>query len=202
MLFRQVEKGGDDGDFFGGGNAVEDGSIDAVDSGELMVARGDPELVADVGHLIVGDGEVGGGAFAAHGEGGGVVRGEVGGDELVDADIGEDVAVVDEDGFGPDEGGDVLDAAAGFEKVFLVKKVELDAAVFGVGEGAVPFLMKVVGIDRDLGDAGGVQMVEGMGGHGAVKDWHQWLGHGVGHGLEAGSETSAEEEGFLHGGRL
>ena len=122
FFFRQVEKGGDDGNFFVGRNAVEDGGVEAVDSGELMGAVGDAEFVANVGHLIVGDGKMSGGTFAAHREGGSVVRSEVGGDEFVDGDIGEDVAVVDDDGIVRDEGGDVLDAATGFEEVFLVEK--------------------------------------------------------------------------------
>lgn len=163
-----------------------------------MGALGDAEFVADVGHLVVGDGEMGGRAFAAHGEGGGILRGEMSGDELVDRDVGEDVAVVDEDGVGPDEGGDVFDTAAGLEEVFFMEKVEVDAAIVAVGEGAVPFFVQVMGIDGDLGDSGGEEVIEGVGGHGAVKDGHQGLGHGVGHGLEAGSETGAEEESFLH----
>ena len=198
FFFRQVEKGGDDGNFFVGRNAVEDGGVEAVDSGELMVACGDAEFVANVGHLIVGDGKMSGGTFAAHREGGRVVRSEMGGDEFVDGDIGEDVAVVDDDGIGPDEGGDVLDAATGFEEVFLVEKVEFDAAILGIGEGAVPFLVQVVGIDGDFGDSSGEKVIKGVGGHGTMKDGHQRFGHGVGHGLEAGSETRAEEESFLH----
>ena len=81
---------------------------------------------------------------------------------------------------------------------FSWKKVEFDAAILGVGEGAVPFLMQVVGIDGDFGDSSGEKVIKGVGGHGTVKDGHQRFGHGVGHGLEAGSETSAEEESFLH----
>ena len=198
LFFCQIEKGGDDGDFFVGWQAVENGGVDAVDSGKLVGAVGDSELVANVADFVSRNSEMFAWALTADGEGGDVVRSQVGGNELVDADVGEDVAVVDDDGLVRDEGSDVLDAATGFEKVFLVEKVEFDPAILGVGEGSVPFLMKVVGIDGDFGNASGEKVVKGVGGHGAVKDGDQWLGHGVGHGLEAGSETGAEEEGFLH----
>ena len=108
------EKGGDDGDFFVFGDEVEEVGVDAVDAGELMGAFAAVELAVDVGDFSAIEGEVLGGAGGTDGEGGVVVGRHVAGDEFVDTDVGEDVAVIDEDGFVADPGGDVFNAAACF----------------------------------------------------------------------------------------
>ena len=119
-------------------------------------------------------------------------------DEFFDSYVGEDVAVVDEEGILSDEGGDVFDAATGFEENFFVEEVELEPAIGAVGEGAVPFFMEVMGVDGYFLDAGREQVVESMGGHGTMKDGDEGLGDGVGHGLETSSKSGTEEKGFLH----
>lgn len=77
------------------------------------------------------------------------------GDELVDGDVGEDVAIVDDERIVPDEGGDVFDAAAGFEENFFVEEVELDSTIETLREGAVPLFVQVMGVDGDFLNAGG-----------------------------------------------
>ena len=80
-------------------------------------------------------------SFRTNGEGRALVRGLVLGNELVDANVGEDVTVVDEQGFVIDEGGNIFDATAGLEKDLFVKKVKLNAAVGTFGKSAIPLLV-------------------------------------------------------------
>lgn len=188
----EIEKGGYDRDFFVGGNEVENRGADTVDAGELMGACCDAEFVADVGDLVVSHCEVRGGALGANSEGGGVGACFVGGDEVGDSDVGQDVAVVDEKGVVADEGGDVLDAASGFEEVFFVEEVKVDSAIASLGEGSLPLFVQVMGVDGDFFDSGREEVVEGMSRHGAMKDGHEGFGDRVGHGLEAGAESGSE----------
>jgi hypothetical protein len=197
-LFCQFQEGGDDGDFFVGRDEGEDFGVEAVDAGELMGAIGVVELAVDIGDFATLDGEMAVGAVAADGKGGGVVGGEVAGDEFVDAEIGEDVAVVNEEGFVTDEVGDVFDAAAGFEEVWLVEELQCHAAIALVAKGFLPLFMEVVGIDGDVENAGLGEVIEGMHREGAVEDGHEGFWHGVGEGAQAGSETGSKEEGFCH----
>ena len=130
-----------------GGDEVENLRADAIDAGELMAPFRDAQFVANVSHKFILHGEVLCRAIRTDGESSDVLRGFVLGNELVDGDVGEDVAIVDNERIVSDEGGDVLNAATGFEEDFFVEEVKLDSTVVTLWEGAVPFFMEVVSID-------------------------------------------------------
>lgn len=192
FLCGQLEEGGDDGDFFRWRNAVEDGGVEAVDSGELMAAMRDPQLIANVGHLFPRNREMGGGAIAANSQGSKARGRKVLRDQLVDANVGENVSVVDEKGISRDEGGNVFDASTGFKKLFLVKKMKREPPIFGLGEGSPPLCMEVVGVDRYLRDPCGEEVIKSVGRQGAVKDGHEGLWRRVSKRLQASAQASAE----------
>ena len=153
--FNEFEEDGDDGFFFAGGEPVEEGGADHVDAGEEVgaVVAG-AEEVADVEQeACLGiDGDVGGGAGGAEGEGDEIAAVVVMFDEGVEGDVGEDVAVVDEEGVGAvEEVADVGDAAGGFEAVGgFIAEVEGDVRVTGGGEGFGVSVREVMGVDDDV----------------------------------------------------
>ena len=73
-------------------------------------------------------------------------------DEGVEGDVGEDVAIVDEEGVGAvEEVADVGDAAGGFEAVGgFVAEVEGDVRVMGGGESFGVGVGEVMGVDDDV----------------------------------------------------
>ena len=169
ILVDGFQEGGDDGDFLVGGDEVEEFGADGVDAGELLVSGPGGEFLADVEDAIFFDVEVEVGAGGEGGEGGEVVGVLVGLDEFSEGEVAEDVSVVDEEGFAGDPGGDVFDAAAGFEEDFFVEESEGHSPVGFCGEGLFPGVGEVVGVDGDFFNSGGAAMVEGVGDEGAVE---------------------------------
>lgn len=153
--FDEFEEDGDDGFLFAGGEPVEEGGADHVDAGEEVgaVVAG-AEEVADVeqeaGFGV--DGDVGGGAGGAEGEGDEIAAVVVMFDEGVEGNVGKDVAVVDQEGVGAvEEVADVGDAAGGFEAVGgFVAEAEGDVRVTGGGEGFGVGVREVMGVDDDV----------------------------------------------------
>ena len=120
------------------------------------------------------------GAVVLHGESGGVVGREMTGDETVDREVRDDVAVVNEDGVSVDPVLDVFDAATGFEEDRLVKKGERGSAIGVVGESCGPSFVKMVRIDRKVSDPGVDAMIHYVRDEWAVGEGNEGLGQGVG----------------------
>lgn len=151
----QFEEDGDDRFFFARGQPFEEGRADHVDSGEKVGAMmAGAKHVADVEQKAgVGvDGNVGGGAGGAEGEGDEVAAGVVMVDQRGERDVGKDVAVVDQEGVGAvEEVADVGDSTGCFEAVRgFVAEMEGDARVTGGGKGVGVGVGEVVGIDDDV----------------------------------------------------
>lgn len=71
--FDEFEEGRDDGDFFVGGDEIEDFGVDDIDSGELVGTGLAVNLATDIGDAVAFHGEMKGRAVALNGEGCGVV---------------------------------------------------------------------------------------------------------------------------------
>lgn len=80
---------------------------------------------ANVANLATLDRDVEGRAMILNRQGGGVVASHVGGDQAIDGEIGDDIAIVDQDGIVADPLRDVFDASARFKEDGFVKKVRL-----------------------------------------------------------------------------
>lgn len=160
------------------------------------------DLTSNVGDTVALDGKVEGRSVILHREGGGVVGGHMAGDEPVDGEVRYDVAVVDEDRISVDPGGDVFHSSPGFEEVGFVEEGQFGSSVGAIGEGLVPSLVEVMGVDREVGDAGREAVVEGVGDERAIAKGDERLRKGVGQRLKAGAETRAEEKCFAHGQRM
>jgi len=190
-----------------------------------MGSLGDSEKAADVGDAVAIDGDVGVGSGASQTERDGRAESEMGGNEAVEAEIGQDVGVVDEDGLVADPGFDVLQASAGFEEDRFVEEGDRRVAVDrsggrgraqrieggrrrravisgGVGEEPDPFFGEMVGVDGEFADSGVEGVVESVCDEGPVHDRDERLGKAVGEGAESGSQPGAQEKGLRHGGAV
>ncbi len=200
---QHFEKQRDDGEFGGGRDAVEEGGVHEVDAAEEVVGRqAGVEQVADVADAVGGrvEGDVArviriaAGAQDEGDEGAGrAVLRERGGERQV----GEDVAVIDPEGFvARQQVGDVFDAAGGFEQHGLVAEMERAAAVGVVGEGGGVSLGAVVRVDDETLDAGvGDEVVEGESDERLADHRHERFWQCVGERAQPGAEAGAEDEG-------
>lgn len=66
----------------------------------------------------------------------------------------------------------------------------------------VPGLVEMMGVDREVGDAGGEAVVERMGHQRAIGKGDERLWKSVGEGLKSGAEPCAEEKCFSHAERM
>ena len=92
-----------------------------------------------------------------------------------EGEVGEDVAVVDEEGasfaeLGGKEVGDIGDAAGGFEEDRFIAEGEGAGAVAGTGEAVLVGFRAVMGIDDELVDPDAAEVVEGVGDERAVEN--------------------------------
>lgn len=140
----------------------------------------------------------------------------MGSDQFFERNGGEDVAVVDEEGFVRDPGLDVFEAAAGFEEGWFVEEIDGVSAPEAVGGGVavegsegggvrvrvaegLPDIGQVVGVYGEAGDSGVEASVEDPVGEGAVEEWDEGFGDAVGHRLKPCAESCAEDECLSHG---
>ena len=199
-LSHEFHEGRNHGALLLGWNEIEDLRVDAVNAGELMSARGDSEEMTDVDDLLSIERDAEGLSSGADSEGGDIFGGLVGCKELLKPAIGEDIAVVDENGVCTDPLCDVFDASAGFEEFIFVEKGEGGLAIASLGKKGGPGFGEVVGIDGEIRDSGSEALVEGVGDEGAVEDRDEGLGERFSEGAESRSESGPKEEGLAHGG--
>jgi hypothetical protein len=145
-----------------------------------------------------------GGAGGAEGEGDDIAGGVVVLNERGERKVGEDVAVVNEEGVGAvEEVADIGDAAGGLEPFGgFVAEVEGSAVVAGVGEGEGEGPGEVVGIDDDGAGPGGDDVVEGGADEGPVVEGDEGFGQLGGQGAQALPEAGAQNKSLVHGADL
>lgn len=94
---------------------MENFRIDTIDSRELMGSGQFRDFAVNVGNSAALDGEVESGSVGLHCERGGIIRAHVARNKAVDWEVGDDVAIVDENRVTIDPLFDIFDTAAGFE---------------------------------------------------------------------------------------
>lgn len=198
----EFEEGRDDGDFFVGRDKVEDFGVDDIDSRELVGAGLSVHESANVGDAMAVDGNVESGAVVPDRQCGGIVGRHVSGDEPVDGEVGDNIAVVDEDGVSIDPVGDVFDTASGFEEDGFVEKCELGPPVSSIREGLFPLFMEVMGVDGEISNSGLETVIENVCDEGTVGKRNEGLWKGVCQGTQTGSESGSEKKGFSHARRM
>ena len=104
------------------------------------------------------------------------------GDEFANIDVGEDIAIVNEDRIIADEGTNVADAAAGFEQHGLVIEAQWRAMEAALWVSCWPRLGNVVRVDGKFLNANRLAEAQGVIGHGLMEDRNQRLGQDVGEG--------------------
>jgi|TARA_B100000959_G_scaffold8738_1_gene8770 hypothetical protein len=122
---------------------------------------------------------------------------DVGIDETIDFQGGQDVAIADKERFVPDPGFNVLEPPSGFEKDRFVEEGEWCSSIGSVGECFLPLSGQVVGVDGELLDSGGQAVVEGVLDQGSVKDGDERFGKDVGEWPQTRAQTGSKEKGFL-----
>lgn len=95
-LGSELQKGGDDGDFFVCGNQVQNGGFQTVNSGELVASFCYSEAIANVGDETIVDSEVPCRTIGSDRQCGSGRRIFVAGNQVRQVNIGENIAVVDE----------------------------------------------------------------------------------------------------------
>ena len=188
----QFQKGRDHGDFLSGGNEIENFRVDTIDSRELMASGQFRDFAVNVGDSAALDGEVESGSVGLHRERGGIIRAHVARDKAVDWEVGDDVAIVDENRVAIDPLFDVFDAAAGFEEDGLMEEGQGGSAVGSVGKSPIPGFGEMVGVDRKVGDARRDAVIHHMGDQGPVGEGNEGLWQGVGEGLQASPQSGSE----------
>lgn len=83
-----------------------------------------------------------------------------------------------------------------------MEKGEISTSIFAVGKDSVPGLVEMVSVDGEVGDSGLKAVVKGVGNEGLIGKWDEWFWKSSGQRLEAGSQSSSEEEGFAHEQRM
>lgn len=200
--FDELEEGGDDGDLFVGWDEIEDFCVEDVDPGKLVCAGLPVNETSNVGDAMAIDGNMERGAVVLDSQGGGVVGRHVPGDEAIDGEIGDNVAIVDKDGVAIDPIGNVFDAASGFEEDGFMKEGKLGSAVCSIGKGLFPLLVKMMGVDCKIRDPCFETVIESVGDEGPVRERDKGLWKGVCQGAQTGSESGTEKKGFSHGRRM
>ena len=112
--------------------------------------------------------------------------------ERAEIQIGQDVAVDDEEGI-LEERLDPLDAAGGAEQLRLLRVADLDAEAGPVAEVAAHRLRPVVQVDGDPADPVVPQPADGVLEHRLARDRDHRLGQRLGHGIAAGSPCRRRE---------
>lgn len=210
----EFEKGRDHRDF-ALADEIEQTGGKHIDPGKHVGPGGAAEHFADVSDLAIVMGDVFGGSGRAQGEGGEISRCLVGGDQRGQREGGENVAIVDEDRVAGDPFGDVADAAAGFQQLRFMEKVDgavlpktrlrgqaISPAQVGLRprtlaqspERVGPGGGQMVGVDRKFLDPGERAGLGGPFDHGAVKQGHERLGQAIGERSEAGAQPCSQQE--------
>ena len=104
-----------------------------------------------------------------------------------EGEVGEDIAVVDEEGIGREEVGDVVDPAAGLEQDRFVAEGDRDAGVGRIWKGAPVLVGVVVGVDDELAKPRASEVFEGEFDQRPTEHWDQWLRELVGERAQAGA---------------
>jgi hypothetical protein len=197
----EFQENGDDGFFFSRGEVLEELGADDVDAGELEAfGMAGFEKVADIGDLAgVGvPGDMLGVTGTAEDESDEVAVLAVVIEGGLEGEIGEDIAVIDDEGIVAEEVGDVGDAAGGFEEDGFEAEIDGGIAVDIVWEGVVVFFGVMVCIDDEILDTDLEEVVEGVADEGFLEDGNEGFGEGLGEGTEACAETGAEDKCMIH----
>lgn len=192
--------GGDEVEDFGGTEAdagVDPGRFEAlaIGVGGAFEEAGDPTGAVGVeGDDAVGTGS---GMDEEGGEGASLAMDLEEGPKIL---IGEDVAVLDEEGFlVAEERGDPADAAGGAEELFLVGVVEAEVPPGAIPEPVPNDFGAEMEVDGDVGEALRAEVTEEVGEEReALAEVEHGLGPVAGEFAEAGAEAGAEDHGF-HG---
>ena len=113
-------------------------------------------------------------------------------DEAVDGEVGDDVAIVDENRVVIDPLLDVFNAASGFEKDGLMKEGQGGSSVGSVGKSSVPCFGEMVGIDCKIRDARRDAVIHHVRDQRPVGEGDEGLWQGVGEGLQASPQSGSE----------
>jgi hypothetical protein len=135
------------------------------------------------------------------GQGGRGLAVAVQGDQALEVDVDEHVAVEDQEG-AVQQVGQALDRPRGPHRGVLGGQHDLDPGLAGLGQELVEGLGQVHGRQHDLGEATGGELAKGVEQERLVGERDQRLGPGAGQRAQAGAEPSGENDGLHVDGLL
>lgn len=197
----QFEENRDDGFDFSRREMFQESRTDRVDAGELMCADiAGGELVTNIGDApaMMIKCNVFRGASGTQGE-----RDEIAGafvflNQRRKWQVGENVAIVNEEGFVTDEVGNVGDATCGFQQHGFVSEDDGQTFVGGIRKRFGIFLRQMMCVHNKTAHSAGEQMIEGMGDQWPVQDRDEGFRQLIGQGPEPCAEPGAQNKSLVH----
>lgn len=201
----QFEEIGYDTFCFAGCEVFEEFRADNINAGELVGALiTGVQFVADVSDEVARgiEGDVPRRAAGAQGERHEIVLARVRLDQRCHRQVGEDVAVIDDEGSVVHKVRDVGDAACGFQQHRFVAEGEGSFVVAGIWKSFRILPGEVVGVDDEFAQAGLEQVVERECDERSMEDRDERLGETVRQRPEPCAKARAQNKCLVHAGEL
>src|SRR4029077_464603 len=174
-------------------NPPENLGIPNRNVGKVIVAS-DAVAVRDIEHATVAKSNRSRQTGIAQRQGDIVSAAEMLVDQRLQIGVSEDVAAVSDEGFHPEIGLNVLDAAARLEQNGLVHQLDGMTLVVVLREKALERIRQLVRINNERLHADVDQVIEGEADERLLENRNEWLGQIIGGGSQTRDKTRTEDE--------